>query len=67
MTKPSDDGIYPLILTVPEAAEIIGLPEKTVKELAESGRIRAERVANRYRIPRAACEEYAASLGAGAA
>lgn len=46
-------------LTTREAADLVGLKEDYVRDLAREGRILAERKANRYWVERGSILEYA--------
>lgn len=54
MRRISDDFI-----TSTEAARILGINPKALQKLLQKGRLPAEKIANRWLIPRVAVEEFA--------
>jgi excisionase family DNA binding protein len=55
------------LLTVVEAAEVLGLGKTKAYELINSGRLRSVKIDGCRRVPVAAIDEYVASLMGGAA
>ena len=53
------ETIEPLMLSAREAAKLLGSHAVSVSRLARQGRLPAEKVANRWLIPRALVEEFA--------
>ena len=48
----------PLVMTVPEMAEILQIGRNAAYELVKSGAIRSIRIGKTIRIPKAALEEF---------
>ena len=48
----------PLILTVKEVAEVLGLGRNTVYELVRQGRIRSIRIGRQIKVPKSALVEF---------
>lgn len=48
----------PLVLSVPQVAQVLNLGRDTTYGLVRSGHIRSVRVGRQYRVPRAALVEY---------
>lgn len=52
-----------LLLSIPEACEVLGLGRSTVCELIRSGELRSVKVGRRRLVPMAGADEYVAGLG----
>ncbi len=48
----------PLVLSVPQVAQVLNLGRDTTYDLVRSGHIRSVRVGRQYRVPKAAILEY---------
>lgn len=48
----------PLILTVKEVAEVLGLGRNTVYELVRQGKIRSIRIGRQIKVPKSALVEF---------
>ena len=48
----------PLILTVKEVAEVLGLGRNTVYELVQQGKIRSIRIGRQIKVPKSALVEF---------
>lgn len=72
MEKPADTSTpahvtsseLPDVLTVEQAAELLQLSGKTLKRLAQAGRVPGRRVGNQWRFSRAALMDWVAGTDA---
>lgn len=59
-------GVQPMLLTIPEAARMIGLGRSKTYELVTRGELRVVRIGRAVRLPRTAVENWVAEQVAAA-
>ena len=67
MTAGGDESHEPLVLTVTEAAEILGISRSFAYELCRTGELPALRLGRRVVVPRRALVDFVESSGADVA
>ena len=56
--RPKSLDQYPLLLTIPEIAEILGVGRSTAYSLIHSGQIKSIRVGRLIKVPKTALEQF---------